>query len=289
MVRPDDCSLTASKNLLIRKHAEQALRSADAFGVLPTPVGDVMHAAQVLVADDDLADEGLLARVRKGGRSRRCTSPCPRQSARSPPCRRASGHQQGGSRCQATFSQLHETAHAVLPWQRDITAVTEDCQKTLAPEIADEFEREANAFATEVIFQLDTFTREAADHDFNILVPVRLSKKYGGSIYSAVRRYVSTHHRSCTVLILDPPKTEDICGFTCELRRVVTSASFSSKPLGELIWPESFSPDDEIGAAVPVGGKKMSGKVGGVRSATVMAPTISVWPRHSHKRTKSLS
>jgi hypothetical protein len=40
---------------------------------------------------------------------------------------------------------------------------------------------------------------------------------------------------------------------------VVTSALFQQQ-LGDLIWPESFSPDDEIGAAVPVGGKKMSGR-----------------------------
>lgn len=48
------------------------------------------------------------------------------------------------------FLKLHETAHAVLPWQKDIYAVTEDCKKTLAPEIADEFEKEANVFASEV-------------------------------------------------------------------------------------------------------------------------------------------
>ena len=146
---------------------------------------------------------------------------------------------------------------AVLPWQKDIYAVTEDCEKTLAPGIADEFEKEASVFATEVAFQLDTFTEEAADHKVGILVPVNLKKRYGSSIYSAVRRYVSTHHKACLVLVLEPPLIHEDLGFTCDLRRVVASKSFDEQ-FGELSWPEYFSPDDEIGAAVPVGGKRMS-------------------------------
>src|SRR6185369_13111092 len=65
-----------------------------------------------------------------------------------------------------TFLKLHETAHAILPWQRKIYAVTEDCEKTLAPEISEVFEREANVFASDVLFQLDAFTNEANDHEF---------------------------------------------------------------------------------------------------------------------------
>src|SRR6266550_2278547 len=90
-----------------------------------------------------------------------------------------------------TFVRLHETAHGFLRWQRDLYAVVEENEQTIAPEIADLFDREANAFATEVLFQLDSFSREANSEAFGILVPVRLSKKYGASIYAAVRRYVS--------------------------------------------------------------------------------------------------
>ena len=107
------------------------------------------------------------------------------------------------------------------------------------------------------VFQLDAFTEEAADHNIGILVPVELKKRFGSSIYSAVRRYVSTHHKACLVLVLEPPVVHEDLGFVCDLRRVVASPSFIEQ-FGELNWPEYFSPDDEIGAAVPVGGKRMS-------------------------------
>lgn len=257
MVRPDDSSLSPRQQRLVRQHARQALKSAQAIGVFPTPVDEVMEAAKVFVAEEDLSDEGFLKKMAKaaGGTLKRALD-------------KVLGVMHVAARlvyldkavhvAKLPFLKLHETAHAVLPWQKDIYAVTEDCKKTLAPEIADEFEREANVFATEVIFQLDAFTEEAADHKVGILVPVRISKTYGSSIYSAVRRYVSTHHKACLVLVLESPVVHDDLGFTCDLRRVVTSQSFEEQ-FGELSWPEYFSPNDQVGAAVPVGGKKMSG------------------------------
>lgn len=259
MVRPDDTVRSSRQQKLIRKHARQALESADALGVFPTPVDDVMEAAKVFVADEDLADPGFLRQMRRAAKAAGQT------------LKRALDKVLGVVHVAARlvyldkavhlakvpFLKLHETAHAVLPWQRDIYAVTEDCDKTLAPEIADEFEKEASAFAMEVIMQLDAFTEEAADHDVNILVPVKLKQKYGCSIYSAVRRYVATHHRACLVLVLEPPVIHGVLGFTCDLRRVVASPSFQQQ-FGDLTWPECFSPDDQIGAAVPIGGRRMS-------------------------------
>lgn len=257
MVRPDDSTLSPRQHRLIRKHARKALNSAQAFGVFPTPVDEIMAVAEVFVADEDLSDERFLRKMAKaaGGTLKRALA-------------KILGVMHVAARlvyldkavhaAKLPILKLHEMAHAVLPWQKDIYAVTEDCEKTLAPEIADDFEKEATIFATDVIFQLDTFTEEASDYKPGILVPVRLSKNYGSSIYSAVRRYVSTHHKACMVLVLEPPEVHDSLGFTCSLRRVVASQEFEKK-FGDLCWPEYFSPNDQIGAAVPVGGKKMSG------------------------------
>lgn len=256
MVRPDDCSLSPRQQRLIRLHASEALKSAGAFGVFPTPVDEIMEAAKVFVAKEDLSDERFLKMMTKaaGDTLKRALD-------------KILGVLHVAARlvyldkavhvAKLPFLKLHETAHAVLPWQKDIFAVTEDCKFTLAPEIADEFEREANVFATEVVFQLDAFTAEAADHKMGILVPVKLKKRFGSSIYSAVRRYVSTHHKACLVLVLEPPQIHEDLGFTCDLRRVVASKSFMEQ-FGQMEWPNYFSPEDEIGATVPVAGKKMS-------------------------------
>lgn len=255
MRKADDCSLPPDQRTLIRKHARLALEKADAIGVFPTPIVAVMEAAKVVVAEEDALAEGFLQKLRQkaGSALRRALS-------------KVLGVLDVVARViyldrtlyvvKQTFLKLHETAHAVLPWQRDIYAVTEDCEKTIAPEISEAFEKEANVFASDVLFQLDAFTKEANDYDFGIKVPLKLSKKFGASVYSAVRRYVSESHRACAVVVLNPPELCDGHGFVATLRRVVTSDRFALH-FGNLNWPESFTPGDEIGAMVPVG-RRMS-------------------------------
>ena len=233
------------------------LEKADAFGRFPTPVTDVIGSANLIVAPEGAFGDSLLSRIRnKAGKALKHA------------LSKVLGLLDVKGRLvfidhtihavKQTFIKLHETGHAVMPWQRDIYAVVEECEKTLNPEIADLFDREANVFASEVLFQLDSFTKDAADHDFGLLTPVRLSKKYGASIYSSIRRYVSTSGTACTVLILNPPEAENSMGFQASLRRVVNSPSFESL-FGHLSWPHYFTPDDNIGAMIPVGRRRMSG------------------------------
>ena len=61
-----------------------------------------------------------------------------------------------------TFLKLHETAHAVLPHQRKLYAFVEDCEKTLSREVSEQFDRKANVFAADVVFQLDGLLEELA-------------------------------------------------------------------------------------------------------------------------------
>jgi Zn-dependent peptidase ImmA (M78 family) len=254
--KADDYSLPDVQLGLIRKHAERALASAGAIGRFPTPVADVIEAAKVIVAEEDVLDLPFLAKLRKqaGGALRSALT-------------KVLGVLDATARIiyvdrtihavKQTFLKLHETAHAVLPWQRDIFVVAEDCEQTLAPEIAESFEREANAFASEVLFQLDAFSKEAEDHKVGILVPVRLSKRYGASIYASVRRYVSQNARACLVLVLEPPSICPRRGYVAKFRREVVSPEFR-RVMGSLSWPDEFGPEDNIGAMIPVGGRKMS-------------------------------
>jgi len=54
--KPDDASLTPIQQARIRAEAERALAKADAFGRFPTPVSDIMAAAEVCeVAEDVLS------------------------------------------------------------------------------------------------------------------------------------------------------------------------------------------------------------------------------------------
>lgn len=254
--KTDDYSLDEEKLRVIRLHAARALDKADALGVIPTPISEVLAAAKVEVSDEPVLDPGFLARLRKKA-----------GEALKSALSKVLGVLDAAARIiyldknllvvKQTFLKLHETAHAVLPWQRKMFVVAEDCQLSLAPEVAELFEREANAFASEVLFQLDAFSDEANDHDFNILVPVRLASRYKASIYSSVRRYVTGSPRACMVLVLEPPQVCPRRGYVAKFRRDVVSPEFH-RTLGALTWPDEFSPDDQIGAMIPIAGRKMS-------------------------------
>ncbi len=255
MTRPDDSTLSPQEYARVRQEAERLLRAADALGKFPTPVSVVMDAAKVTLADDDVLDEGFLRSMRRkaGGLLRSALSKVlGLLDARE----RMLFIDRAVQAVKQTFLKLHETAHAVLPWQRTLYAVVEDGDRELDPEIAEQFDREANVFATEVLFQLDGFTTEAADDELGIRTPLKLQRKYGASAYAAIRRYVSTNHRDCIVLVLEPPELTDGLGFRASLRRAVTSPSFRIK--FDLEWPACFTPSDEIGAMVPPGQRRMS-------------------------------
>jgi len=255
-MKPDHHSLDAQQLLCIRQHARKALDAADAMGCLPTPVDQVIAAAKHVVLKQQEIDEGFLAKARKrvGSSLKRALS-------------KVMGVLDVSARImhldklvpihKIVFLKLHELGHGILPWQREMYALTEDCKKTIDPDVTEIFEQESNAFACEVLFQLDTFTNDAADSAFGLKTPLSLAKRYGASVYSCVRRYVATNARACAVIVLNPPEIHTSDGFRASLRRVVASPLFATI-FGDLKLPGVFTPDDEIGCIVPTGGRKMS-------------------------------
>ena len=255
-MRKDDFSLSTDELERVRGEARLALERANAFGRHPTPVADILSAAKLTVVDDEVLDEGLLARFRRKAAGAL-------KSALSKVLGLFDAHawlihvDRELMAVKQTFIKLHEAGHGLLMWQRKMYAVAEDCKLTLTDDIEDLFEREANNFATEVLFQLDAFTEQAADHAFGINVPLRLGPKYGASAYSSIRRYVRKSERACVVLVLDPPIITDGVGFRATLRRVVPSPAFVQM-VGDPVWPAVFTPDDELGDVVPLGKRRMS-------------------------------
>lgn len=261
-MKADDCSLTTGQLSRVRSEAKRALTEAGALGVFPTPIADIMAVANVEEVKEDVLSDRFVARLRAKATSA--------GQALKTALSKVLGlfHASEGlvfidqklMEVKKRFVRLHESAHGFLPWQRGMYAVVEDCEKSLDPDVADGFDREANVFASEVLFQLDTFIEEANSLEFSIFTPVALSKKYGSSVYSAVRQYAAKNYKACAVLVLNPPEIVEGDGFRATLRRAVYSDSFKES-FGILPWPEVFTPDDEIGAMVPVGkGRKASGK-----------------------------
>ena len=256
MAEPDDGGLDRRQYARIRGEAGRLLRKADAVGAFPTPVDEITDAAGIEVAAENILSEEFVSSARCGaGEALR------RAASKVIGLFDARGRRVFIDRdvlpVRQTFLKLHETGHAVLPWQRDIYAVIEDGEKELDPDTAELFDREASVFAAEVLFQLDGFINEAKDMPFGMSAPIDLSQRYGASIYASVRQYVSRHPRECAVIVLNAPEFEEGDGFRAGVRRVVSSPSFRER-FGELDLPRHFTPDDEIGAMVPVGTARSS-------------------------------
>lgn len=254
----DDSSLTPEERARIKREAERLLREAGALGCFPTPVEEILAAAKLTTYDKPSIDDSFLTWI--GSKVEKAKGLI--KSALD----KVLGLFDVRDSCiyidrtvqkvKQTFLKLHETGHARLPWQKNIYSVIHDCKQTLAPDVADQFDREANVFASEVLFQLNEFTERADSEPFGINVPMKVGKKFGASAYSSIRRYVSESQKACAVLVLEIPEPDNVLGYKCKVRRIITSSAFDTI-FGEPKWPPLVTPHDEYGLLVPIE-KRMS-------------------------------
>lgn len=256
MAKRDDSTLCQEDAVYIRREAKRLLQESDALGVFPTPIDAILDGAKVVVTSEDVLSQSFLNRLRKGAGNalKRALS---KVLGVLDTVARIIYVDRGVAVVQQTFLKLHETAHAWLPEQSQAYRLVEDSSKELSSQVSELFDRQANAFASEVLFQLDSFTEEAAGYEFGVKVPIELSKKYGASLYSSIRRYVSHSPHERAVFVLNKPKYQQGAGRVCTLRRFVASEGFK-KRFRELKLADVFSENDPIGRSIPRVGNKMS-------------------------------
>src|SRR5436189_3118162 len=88
------------------------------------------------------------------------------------------------------FVKLHEVGHGVIPWQTKSYEVIEDDDDSISHHTIEEFEREANYFASVTFFQHDGFNDKLAKLNLGIDSAIYLSKLFGASIHATLRRFV---------------------------------------------------------------------------------------------------
>lgn len=255
MVKRDDTSLRDEQVRAVREHARKVLERADALGCLPTPIDQILDSENLFVAPDNIFDDGFILKMVKkaGGLLKSALS---KVMGVFDAIDRTIFINTALPKPKIPFLKLHEAGHAVMPWQAQMYKIVQDCDQTLDPDISEQFDSEANRFATEVLFQLDKFDEMARDYDFGISVPLKLGKKFGSSAYSAVRRYVKGAQRPCMVVVLNPPVPSE-AGFTAEVRRYERSPQFIEL-FGNTEFGPEITPDSLIGELVPLGKRKMS-------------------------------
>ena len=135
------------------------------------------------------------------------------------------------------FVKLHEVGHGILPWQNQTIEFLDD-DKTLDFSHSEEFEAEANVFASATLFQLDCFENEMDKLEFGIKSAMALAKQFGGSNHATIRRYVEKSNNRCSLLVLkDISKKGEVA--SCKFRDYFQSPKFT-KQFGIINWPKEF-------------------------------------------------
>lgn len=258
MIRADDSSLDPEQLRAVELRARNLLDRASGWGRYPTPVGDILSAANLRVADKQAFDPaGLIAFMAEKGRQAAALV----KSALT----KVFGIYDAGDQIihidgsvngsKQTFLKLHEAGHHELPAHRRLFRFFQDCEKTLSPEIADLFEREANNFARFALFQGDGFAKIAAESELTVKVPMRLATKFGASVYASAREFARTNHRDCLVVVLNPIEYCPGVGIRAAVRRIEPSPSFRRKfsvPSADYI-----TLDHVLGIALPSGRQRV--------------------------------
>lgn len=260
MTKPDDSSLNPKDLEFVESRGKDLLDRADAWEVYPVPIDDLLDAANVKMATHSVFDPAGIVEYLSG---KAHSSAKFLKSAVSKILGVYDSAENlihvdkefGGPK--KTFLTLHETGHHELPVHKKMFRIFQDCKQTLAPHIADQFEREANNFARYVLFKGPQFGMQAADEAMSIMTAVKMSKPFGASIYASAREFARTHERACIVYVLEQPEFVQGKGTIAEVRRIEASPAFI-KMFGYQI-DEMVGESHPLFKLIPFGKRKVIG------------------------------
>ncbi|MFA6355949.1 MAG: ImmA/IrrE family metallo-endopeptidase [Candidatus Omnitrophota bacterium] len=249
-MKDDDSSLYPDELKNVKSYALALLHKADAVGQLPTPIDHIVKSANLYVNEgfelttDYKKTFNIIAKIEKFAR--------PNIHG----VKKLLGllHVPSGAilidRLQhenkKKFIKLHESGHGFMPHQRKIYEIMEDGNLELDHDVDDLFEREANNFAAETLFQLDKYEKIAADYDISIKTPIELSRIFGSSAYASMRRYVQTHFSPIAMGVYNKEEN-NLKNHRFILRRAPMHSIEFLKNIGKLILPEICTTSDYLG------------------------------------------
>ena len=256
MTRPDDSTLDPEGLRAVEEQARRLLDRADAWDRYPVPIDDILAAAKVRLAPTSVFDPAAIISYLNGkttGARNRIKSAISKVFGLYDAAEAVIHVDDTVVEARQTFVALHETGHHDIPWHRKIFRFFQDCEKTLAPNVADQFEREANNFARFLLFKGTTFAEHAADCPFGIKTPMKLAKTFGASIHAAAREFARTNARACVVFVLEPLEANGTSALRAHVRRIEPSPAYVAKFGRPDI--EVLTPEHPLWQAIPIGRK----------------------------------
>jgi hypothetical protein len=222
----------------ISRLTDRLLKKADAYGTFPTPVSEIVAAADLTEVPESMLSSASIAEApahlraalrRVRGKVHALLDRREREVHINPETDRTA---------QRAFKRLHETAHELFPWQhvddgRDGFA---DDTLSLSPKTTNLFEREANQGAAELLFQRLRFAEMAADYRIGCAAIAELAEMFGASKHATFRRYVETHHGAVAGIVLEPrPYSNAPLAF--RRHEAICSPAWTQRFEDPLLWP----------------------------------------------------
>ncbi len=133
------------------------------------------------------------------------------------------------------FVKLHEVGHDVLPLQKKIHTLLDDDDHSLSADTNEEFEAEANYFASVTLFQHDRFISEIDKLGLGIDSSMQLAKHFGASVHASLRRYVEYSKNRCALLVLQDVTARGTVA-KCTVRNIFSSNKFE-RNFGQILVP----------------------------------------------------
>ncbi|MBD1398841.1 ImmA/IrrE family metallo-endopeptidase [Pontibacter sp. JH31] len=219
----------------IEKVAEEILSGSKCLGVFPTPVDKIISFSELSVNNDlslsrihsnyiKQADDKLFSALAK------IRGILDREE-------KVIYLDLDLSDSKRNFVKLHEVGHEVLPWQKNLHEFMDD-DVSLSEQTNEEFEAEANFFASATLFQLDRFEAEMSKIGFGMKAPMALAKKFGASVHASLRRFVESNKKRCGLIVLENVSPQGSI-VRCSLRDIFLSSTFRSE-FGEIHVPQEL-------------------------------------------------
>ena len=220
------------------------LRKAEAYGRLPTPVEDILAAADLEEEPDTFLSQTSIAKMPEHMRSvlRRVSSKV--HAALDRKTRTVHINPATDLVGQKAFKRLHETSHDLFPWQHiELGQIGfADDEMTLSQRTTIRFEREANQGAAELLFQRERFAEIAADYAIGCATVIELAELFGASRHATFRRYIESHPRALAGVVLAPrPCGREPLAF--QRREAMCSSEWRPRFEDPAAWPAVLRSD----------------------------------------------
>lgn len=255
-MRADDRSLTPAERERVEKYALGLLHKADAWRRIPAPIDDLVAAANLRVAPYSVFDPRAIAAyaaIKGAQAAKTIKSAIGKLFGILDASEEVIHIDDSVTQGRQTFLKLHETGHFEIPHQRKMFRFFEDSPDELDPDISDLFEREANNFASYVMFNGSTFQERAGDYQLCFGSVKTLQRSFKVSLYASLREYTRTHHLPCIGICFERPTFCPKSGFSAEVRRIEASPSFDaqfSRPTAKFV-----TASHPLGNLIPIGSK----------------------------------